>query len=64
MGDDWLIGWKAIAAYLHVSVRTAKNYYYHAGLPVRRPAGMEVRAPVEAVRVWHEKYSAEAAHCR
>ena len=42
-----LVGWKEIAGYLRVSVRTAQALEKERGLPVRRGAG--VRGPVYAV---------------
>jgi hypothetical protein len=29
-----LTGWKSIAKFLNVSIRTAKNWYYYSGMPV------------------------------
>jgi len=43
-----LVGWKAIAACLRVSVRTAQDFEKLRGLPVRRGSG--VKAPVFALR--------------
>jgi hypothetical protein len=41
--SDILTTWKEIAAYLKVSVKTAKRYRKHKGLPVRKdPAGHPV----------------------
>jgi hypothetical protein len=34
-----LTGWKVIAAYLNVSLRTAKKYANHHGMPVHRLPG-------------------------
>ena len=36
-----LRGWKQIADYLRVSIRTAQNMEKDQGLPVRRGAGMK-----------------------
>lgn len=44
---DELEGWKAIAGYLKVSVRTAQNFEKEHGLPVRRKLG--IKAPVYAL---------------
>jgi hypothetical protein len=41
-----LEGWKAIAGYLNVSVRSAQNFEKEYGLPVRRKFG--IKAPVYA----------------
>lgn len=46
-GDGELAGWKQIAAYLRVSVRTAQKLEKEQGLPVRRGFGM--KAPVFAI---------------
>jgi hypothetical protein len=42
-----LVGWKAVAAHLRVSVRTAQDFEKTRGLPVRRGAG--IKAPVFAL---------------
>ena len=42
-----LVGWKEIARYLRVSVRTAQGLEKNAGLPIRRGAGL--KAPVFAI---------------
>jgi hypothetical protein len=46
---------QAIARRPGVSVATARRYY-DAGMPVRRPQGMGVRAQQLAVDVWLETY--------
>jgi hypothetical protein len=46
---------QAIARRPGVSVATARRYY-DAGMPVRRPQGMGVRAQQLAVDVWLEKH--------
>jgi hypothetical protein len=54
-----LIGWKAIAGYLKVSVRTAQN---RRGLPIQRIEGRgQVFATTEALDEWKEKRSVRAA---
>ncbi len=57
MDIEWLIGWKAIARHLGCCVRTAKTYYYEGHMPVRRPAGMRVRALKYTLDIWLETYS-------
>ena len=46
-----LVGWKAIAAFLGVSERTAQQYE-EAGMPVHRPAGSLVRAFEAELQEW------------
>jgi hypothetical protein len=52
-----LVGWKAIAIYLRVSVRTAQDFEKLRGLPIRRGSG--VKAPVFALTAeledWRQK---------
>ena len=51
-----LVGWKAIAAHLGVSVRTAQRYERTLSLPVTRVThagrGEEVQALSEAIDTW------------
>jgi hypothetical protein len=49
-----LVGWKAIAAYLRVSVRTAQDFEKLRALPIRRGSG--VRAPVFALKNEREEW--------
>jgi hypothetical protein len=50
-----LVGWKTIATYLRVSVRTAQDFEKVRGLPVRRGSG--IKAPVFALRAELEEWS-------
>jgi hypothetical protein len=50
-----LVGWKAIATLLRVSVRTAQDFEKVRGLPVRRGSG--IKAPVFALRAELEEWS-------
>ena len=34
--QGWLTGWKEIAAYCHVSIRTVKSYYFELSMPLFR----------------------------
>lgn len=49
--DGMLVGWKAIAAFLGVSERTAQQYEA-TGMPVHRPAGSLVRAFESELLAW------------
>ena len=40
--EGWLVGWKHIAKYLDVSVRTAKRWYCNYGVPLFRGPGNRV----------------------
>lgn len=61
--DQKLTGWKEIAKYLGVSVRTAQNFEEDRGLPVRRRGGL--RTPVYAMAseldAWHKTAFLEPA---
>lgn len=63
-GDDRLIGWKAIAAFLGCDARTARRWEAERGLPVNRLPG-DARSPVwsdrEALRAWLAAAPAEPA---
>ncbi len=58
-----LIGWKKIAAYLAVSLRTAQNYENELGLPVHRQ-GVGPKAPVYALVTELETWKAGLAAAR
>lgn len=45
--SPFLMGWKEIAQYLNMGLRTAKRYEQEHRLPVRRPLG-NLRGPVHA----------------
>jgi len=48
MITGWLTGWKRIAEYCNVSIRTAKTYHYKFGMPIKRlPGGSPQALPVE-----------------
>lgn len=44
-----LSGWKDVASYMGMGVRTVQRYERHQGLPIRRPAG-NIRASILAVK--------------
>ena len=47
----WLVGWKAITAYMGVHVQTIRNDYIPHGLPIRRsPGGTPIAMPHELDR--------------
>lgn len=50
--EGWLVGWRHIAEYLDVSVRTAKRWYYHAGMPVFHAPGGGKAAIPEVLDSW------------
>ena len=52
----YIVGWKSIAAFLGVSVRTAQRWEMAAGLPVSRIAlaGGSVQARRENLERWRE----------
>jgi len=52
----YIVGWKNIAAFLGVSVRTAQRWEMAAGLPVGRvaPAGGSVQARRDLLERWRE----------
>jgi len=37
--SPWLKGWKSIAAYMGVHVRTAKHYHYQHKMPIHKMPG-------------------------
>ena len=39
MSQPWLKGWKAIAAYLQITVKTAKTYHKKYRMPVHKLPG-------------------------
>lgn len=50
--EGFLTGWKAISAFLGVSVQTAKKYFKRYHMPVcRLPGGTPVAMPHE-LRIW------------
>lgn len=53
MADDgWLTGWKAIAARIGLSIRTAKRYHFDFGMPVYRTPTGKPTALTEEVERW------------
>ncbi len=57
VGNGFLHGWKDIAAFLHVSVRTAQRWERESGLPVRRiqaRRGHSAFAAEADLRAWLE----------
>lgn len=46
MDDEWLTGWKKIAKYLDVSIRTAQRYF-KKGMPVNNKLGTIRAKPKE-----------------
>ncbi len=59
MASDRLMGWKAIAGHLQVSVRTAQRWERLASLPVRRPAHGSVFAFGAELDAWGASHSDE-----
>lgn len=66
MAEGWLTGWKEIAAYIGLSIKTCKRYKKKYSLPVRSlPGGKPVALPLEldhwliAFNELKEKASAE-----
>jgi hypothetical protein len=59
-----LTGWKEIADYLGVNLRTAQKWERLRGLPVRRRSGprSRVSADAEAVNAWRKKLSVGTTH--
>lgn len=51
---DWITGWKAIAAYLNVSIRTAQEYV-KMGMPVFKILGSVMAKPDEIDKFIREK---------
>jgi hypothetical protein len=52
MPIGWITGWEAIAAYVDVSLNTAKKLHLEYGMPVRvLPTGLRVILPFE-VDTW------------
>jgi hypothetical protein len=48
MAEGWLTGWKEIAAYIGLSVRTCKRYKKKYSLPIRSlPGGKPAALPME-----------------
>jgi hypothetical protein len=47
-----LTGWKSIAQYLDVSIRTAKNWHYYMGMPVNRDENDRVWAEKAVLKAW------------
>ena len=56
-----LSGWKGIAAYLKVSVRTAQNLERERGLPIRRVGG--IKAPVSALTAELDEWQVSQTKC-
>ena len=59
MTADRLIGWKAIAGYLQVSVRTAQRWERVVSLPVHRPGHGSVFASRAELDAWLASHSGE-----
>jgi hypothetical protein len=58
MADPWLSGWKAIAAHIGLTVKTAKKLHKEHGLPVRAlpTGGLRVALPHE-LKEWLIRYN-------
>jgi hypothetical protein len=60
-GSQELTGWKAVAEYLHVSVRTAQQFEKTKGLPVHRGAGVKpaIFAIASELDEWREEMKSD-----
>lgn len=56
-----LSSWKQVAAFLHVSVRTAQKWELEKGLPVRRMPGSSGRVSADTAELTHWKEQIEQA---
>ena len=57
MAEGWITGWRNIAAYMGVSLRTAQKRFYQFSLPIRRPAGCKVAALKSEIDTWLVEYA-------
>jgi len=55
--DCWLTGWKAIAARIGLSERTAKRYYYHFGMPVYKTPTNKPIAIAYELDIWRIEFN-------